>query len=58
MEFKSFTGLSEKRRKDRKAEKKDWEAREQLTNLMVEVFELRVKVREVLELVAERGGRT
>ena len=57
MEFKKFLpGFLRRGEKIEKLKKKIREAREQLTNLMVEVFELRVKVREVLELVTERVG--
>ena len=57
MEFKIFLpGFLRRGEKIEKLKKKIREAREQLTNLMVEVFELRVKVREVLELVTERVG--
>jgi hypothetical protein len=57
MEFKKFLpGFLRRGEKIEKLKKKIREAREQLTNLMVEVFELRAKVREVLELVTERVG--
>jgi uncharacterized coiled-coil DUF342 family protein len=57
MELKKFLpGFLRRGEKIEKLKKKIREAREQLTNLMVEVFELRAKVREVLELVTERVG--
>ena len=57
MEFKKFLpGFLRREEKIEKLKKKIREAREQLTNLMVEVFELRAKVREVLEAVTERVG--
>ena len=58
MEFKKFLpSFLIKEEKIEKLRKKIREAREELTNLMVEVFELRAKVREVLEAVTERVGK-
>jgi hypothetical protein len=57
MEFKKFLpGFLRRGEKIEKLKKKIREAREKLTNLMVEVFELRANVREVLEVVTERVG--
>ena len=57
MEFKKFLpGFLRRDEKIEKLKKKISEAREILTNLMVEVFELRGKVREVLQAVTERVG--
>ena len=57
MEFKKFLpGFLRRGEKIEKLKKKIREARELLTNLMVEVFELRSNVREVLESVTERVG--
>lgn len=57
MELKKFLpGFLRRGEKIEKLKKKIREARERLTNLMVEVFELRSNVREVLESVTERVG--
>lgn len=57
MEFKKFLpSFLIRGEKIEELKEKISEAREQLTNLMVEVFELRGKVREVLQAVTERVG--
>lgn len=54
--IKFLPGFLRRGKKIEKLKEKIREARELLTNLMVEVFELRGKVREVLESVTERVG--